>query len=235
VPPEGLIDVLSQLADVLHHEQTLGAALARIAAAATVSVPNCAAASIAISIEGRPATAAITARVALELDMVQYDSADGACIRAFDRNTTLRIDLVDQGDVFPHLSMAARTRGVRSVLSVPATWGDEMVGTLNLYSRTEPFDEKAETSAAVLAAEVAIAISRSPEFASARGVAEQAQRDVDDQMDIARATGLVMVNEDCTAQQAAGLLRNAAATDEKSVLEIAHRILREQRDQRVAP
>jgi len=232
VGPEGLIDVLTELAEVLHNERTLGAALARVAEAATVSVPSCAAASIAISVEGRPATAAITARIALELDMVQYDSADGPCLRSFDRNTTVRIDLVEQGDVFPHLSMAATTRGVRSVLSVPAAWGNEVVGTLNLYSRTEPFDETAETIAGVLAAEVAIAISRSPEFASARGVAEKAQRDVDDQLEIARATGLLMVNEDCTAEQAAGLLRGAAESDDESVLEIAHRILREQREQR---
>src|SRR4051812_30423546 len=165
---EQLIGTLQELAQVLQDERTLGAALARIAEAATVSVPGCDAASIAISIEGRPSTAAITARIALELDLVQYDSDDGPCLRSFRTMSTLRVDLVEQSDLFPHLAVAARRNGVRSVLSVPSTWGQEVVGTLNLYSRSGPFDETAATVGSVLAAQVAIAISRSPEFAAAR-------------------------------------------------------------------
>src|SRR3954467_13624735 len=137
---EQLIGTLQELAQVLQDERTLGAALARIAEAATVSVPGCDAASIAISIEGRPSTAAITARIALELDMVQYDADDGPCLRSFRTMSLLRVDLVEEGDRFPHLAMAAQQAGIRSVLSVPASWGNEIVGTMNLYSRTGPFD-----------------------------------------------------------------------------------------------
>src|SRR3954452_22850974 len=95
---EDLVNILQQLAEVLQTQRTLGAALAGIAEAATVSVPGCDAASIAISIEGRPSTAAITARVALELDLVQYDTDDGPCLRSFREMRTLRIDLVEEGD-----------------------------------------------------------------------------------------------------------------------------------------
>ena len=224
---DDLVNVLQELAEVLQTQRTLGAALAGIAEAATVSVPGCHTASIAISIAGRPATAAVTARVALELDLVQYDTDDGPCLRSFHSMSTTRLDLVNQGDAFPDFSEAARRKGFRGVLSVPATWGDEVVATLNLYSRSGPFDESAESIASVLAAQVAIAVSRSPEFAAARGVVEQAQRDADDHADINMATGLLMVNESCTAEQAEGLLCQAANRDERTILEIAQRIIQQ--------
>lgn len=220
-----LVDALHQLADVLQRHETLGAALASIAEAATTSVPRCDAATIAISIEGRPVTAAITARVALELDMVQYDTHDGPCLTAFRTMAALRLDIAEGGDAFPHFARAAQERGIQGVLSVPALWGDDVVGTMNFYSRVGPFDETAEAVATVLTAQVAIAISRSPEFAAARTVVEQGQRDLEDRAQVQMASGLLMVNEACTAEQAERLLRSAAIQDEKTVLEIAQRII----------
>src|SRR4051812_12865890 len=161
---DDLVDTLQQLAHVLQTQRTLGGALAGIAEAATVSVPGCDAATIAISIEGRPATATMTARVALELDMVQYDTHDGPCLTSFRTMKSVRLDLTERGDAFPHFAAAATRRGVRGVLSLPATWGPDLVATLNLYSSSGPFDDTAATVAAVLAAQVAIAVSRSPEF-----------------------------------------------------------------------
>jgi GAF domain-containing protein len=227
-----LEEALQSLAAVLQGQRTLGGALAGIVEAATVSVPGCDAATVAISISGRPATAATSARVALELDMVQYDTDDGPCLRSFYTMESIRISLAEQRDEFPHLAAGAARHGIRAVLSVPAVWDPEVVGTLNLYSRSSSFDDSAKSIAAVLAAQVAIAISRSPEFVAARSVAEAAQREADDQAQVDLATGLLMVNEACTAEQAAGLLRQAALDDERTVLEIAQRIIEQHRTTR---
>jgi GAF domain-containing protein len=222
---QDLIDALQQLAEVLQRQETLGAALATIAEAATASVPRGDAATVALSIEGRPITAAMTARFALELDLVQYDTHDGPCLTSLRTMSSLRLDVAEEDQAFPHFTREARLRGVRGVLSVPATWGDDVVATLNLYSRTGRFDETAASVAAVLSAQVAIAVSRSPEFVAARSVVEHGQRDLEDQAEVQVATGLLMVNEACTAEQAEGLLRSAAAQDEETVVEIARRII----------
>lgn len=224
---EHLISTLEQLAQVLQTQRTLGATLANIAEVATASVPRCDAASVALSINGRPATAAATARIALELDIVQYDLHDGPCLTSFRTMGSLRLDAVELDEQFPHFAVAARRNGIASVLSMPALWGDDLVATLNLYSRRGPFDETATAVAGVLASQVTIAVSRSPEFAAAREVVEQAQRDADDQAEIDLATGLLMVNQACSAEQALGLLRRAATEDDDTVLEIAHRIIDE--------
>jgi GAF domain-containing protein len=222
---DDLVTTLQQLSDVLQTQRTLGVALANIAEAATVSVPGCDAATIALSIGGRPATAAMTGVVALELDLVQYDTDDGPCLTSMRTASTLRLDLYEQSETFPHVASAAQRVGVRAVLSVPATWAGETIATLNLYSRTGPFDESAETVAAVLAAQVAIAVSRSPEFAAARAVVEEAQRNADDHSQISFATGLLISSQACTREQAEGLLRHAAAHDEQTILQIARRII----------
>lgn len=222
---DDVVSALEQLSAVLQSQRTLGAALAGIAEAAVISVPGCDAASVALSVEGRSATAAATARVALELDLVQYDSGEGPCLTAFRGIETLRLDVVEAGDAFPHFARAAQERGVLGVLSLPATWGSDVVATLNLYSRRGPFDESAVSIASVLAAQVAIAVSRSPEYAAARATVEQAQRDVDDRADVDVATGLLMANQGCSAEQAEGLLRQAADHETRPILEIAHRII----------
>ena len=74
------------------------------------------------------------------------------------------------------------------------------------------------------------AVSRSPEFAAAREVVEQAQRDADDTAEISLATGMLMANQTCTAEQAAGLLQQAADADGETILKIAQRIITEQRN-----
>lgn len=226
---DDLLSTLSRLADVLQTQSTLGGALANIAEVATASVPRCDAASVALSLDGRPTTAAATARVALELDLVQYDLHDGPCLTAFRTMESLRLGLVELDETAPHFAAAARAHGITGILSMPALWGDEIVATLNLYSRSGPFDETASTIAAVLATQVTIAVSRSPEFAAARNVVEQAQRDADDAADISLATGMLMANQTCTADQAAGLLRQAAIDDEQTMLEIAQRIIEQHR------
>jgi GAF domain-containing protein len=225
VSAEEVTEALERLAMVIQDRRTLGAALAGIAEAAVLSVPGCDAASIALSIEGRPATAAATARVALELDLVQYDSAEGPCLTTFHTIEAVRLDIVESGETFPHFSRAARDRGILGVLSVPSTWGSEVVATLNLYSRRGPFDGTAVSVARVLAAQAAIAVSRSPEYALARATVEQAQRDLDDRADIDVASGLLMATQGCTSEQAEGLLRQAADQEAQTILQIAHRIL----------
>ena len=103
------------------------------------------------------------------------------------------------------------------------------MATLNLYSRVGAFDETAESTATVLAGQIAIAVSRSPEFAAARSVVEEAQRNAEDRAQVNQATGLLMVNEECTVEQAESLLRHAATQDERSILEIAQRIIEQHR------
>jgi GAF domain-containing protein len=228
-----IVESLLALSDTLISERTLGLTLARIVDTATRSIPGCDAASVGLSLAGRPATATTSGRVALEVDLAQYDTDEGPCLEALRTSQTIRIHIVDAHESFPHFAPLAEQLGIRSILSVPARWGDVVVGTLNLYSRHDnSFDETATTMAQVLATQIAVAISRSPEYNAARNVIEVAQREADDQADIALATGLLMGNEDCTVEQAERLLQSAAVQNHNTILEIAQQIIRNARESR---
>jgi len=108
---ENLVPILTNLAEVLQTQRTLGGVLANIAEVATASVPRCDAGSVALSINGRPATAAATARVSLELDLVQYDLHDGPCLTTFRTMNSLRLDLVGMEEEVPHFAVAAKKQG----------------------------------------------------------------------------------------------------------------------------
>jgi GAF domain-containing protein len=222
-----LVESLLELADVLNVEQGLMRALAVIAHAATRSVPGADAASIAISIAGRPATATVSAPIALEIDLVQYDTGEGPCLESFKLGKTVRLDVFEPDQPFPHFAPMAQAAGIRAVLSVPAMHDDEVVGTLNVYSRGDGFDESSETVASILGAEIAMAIVRSPEYPAARVVADEAQQASDEHTAVGLAEGVLMGTYDVGVDQARRLIENAAETDATTLVEIAHRIIRQ--------
>ena len=65
--------------------------------------------------------------------------------------------------------------------------------------------------------------SRIRASAQARAVVEEAQRTTDDQSQIALATGMLIDSQDCTREQAEGLLRRAA--EQEAALRELHRDL----------
>ena len=198
---ESLVNILQQLAEVLQSQRTLGAALAGIAEAATVSVPGCDAASIATSISGRPSTAAITARIALELDIVQYDTrprslphlvrndAHGTgkpgrrrrCLSALHRGGTTERR---SGGPVDALEMGRRNSG-----DVEHVQPNGPLRRVRCLHRVDPCRAGGHC--------------RQP-VSRVRSVVEEAQRNSEDAADVNLATGLLMVSEACTAEQAEG-------------------------------
>lgn len=223
---EGFTKAMEHLRVVLRDAEALDAALSTIAETATESVPRCSAAILGLAVEGRPMTDPMAAHIALEVDLVGYDTLASPCLASLRATSELRLDIAQEEMVFPHFTRDPGPRGTDAALTVPARWGADVIGALRLYSRSGSFDESAASLAAALAAQVAVAISRSPAFVAARNVVEHGQRDLEDRADVSMATGLLMAREACTAEQASGLLRSAASADATDTSEIARRILR---------
>ena len=60
----------------------------------------------------------MTDRVALQMDLVQYDNNEGPCITAL-TGETIRIGFAPTDQRFPHFAVGAADRRVLSVLSTP--------------------------------------------------------------------------------------------------------------------
>ena len=222
---------LAELALAVFTSRTLSENLERLVGVACRLIPACASGSIAILVDGRPTTTAVTDHLAFELDLVQYDSGEGPCLTALGGHT-VRVAVLDQSERFPHFAIGAADRRVRSVLSTPIRYDDDILGTLNLYSRQpDEFDEQAQRVADVTAAEAGTAIVTSGIYEQARRRRDELQAVHDEEAQVSQAQGALMAMQRCSAEQAIGLLNHAADATGDDLVVVTRRILDEVRRQ----
>jgi GAF domain-containing protein len=220
-----LSGVLTSLAVALLNDNTLKADLERVTRVACRLVEHCSGASVSMLVEGEPSTVAVTDRVALELDVVQYEAGDGPCVAALG-GEVIRIGFLAADERFPHFAHGAADRRVQSVLSTPAIDHGQVVGSLNLYShQVDAFDDRARDTALVMAAEVAHAVVRSVVLGKARTTRDRMQEQHDESALVAQAQGVLMALQECSLAQAEDLLRNAADSNGERLRITAERIL----------
>jgi GAF domain-containing protein len=230
VHDERLSKALTSLAVALLNDTSLKGDLETLARVSCQLIEECSGASISMLVDGTPSTVAVTNRIALELDLVQYDAGDGPCITALG-GEVIRIGHLAADEQFPHFAHGAADRRVQSVLSTPAIDHGEVVGSLNLYSRQrDAFGEQARRVALVMAAEVAHAVVRSVTLSKARTTRDRLQEQHDEETLVARAQGVLIALHDCSTAQAADLIRAAADTNGERLAITAERILAAVRD-----
>jgi GAF domain-containing protein len=218
---------LAELALAVFTSRSLSENLGRLVGVACRLIPACASGSIALLVDGRPTTAAVTDHVAIELDVAQYDAGDGPCLTALG-GQTVRFAVLEQSERFPHFAVGAADRRIRSVLSTPIRHDADIIGTLNLYSRDpDGFDEQAQRVADVTAAEAGTAILTSQMYQQARQRRDELQTVHDEDAQISQAQGALMAIELCSAEQAIGLLSHAADATGDDLVHVARRILDE--------
>ena len=222
---ESLALVLTRLALAVLREKTLADDLHRVAELTTNLIPASSSASIALLVDGEPTTVAVTDHVALELDLVQYHDADGPCIAALEGGE-VRVAFLLEDERFPHFAIGAADQRVNSVLSVPIMHSEMVIGTLNVYSReVDAFSEVNRETAAIMTSLAASAIAKTELLTSVRSVREQLQAEVDEQKLVAQAEGVLVALQQCSAEQAGGLIRNAAERNVETLIETASRII----------
>lgn len=215
-------------------ESDLRRDLERVLMVAQASVPGCEAGSVTLIVEGQPRTEAIIDRVVVAIDVAQYENREGPCLLAAATSRPIVVDLIPLDERVPTFAERATPTRVQSSLSLPVVAGSETVGSLDLYSwHPSAFDATSQDLGAVLASQVGVAVAKSRLLPAGRDVAVTAQKLSDEKADIAVAEGMLIVLEDCTIEQAAQLLRNAAWSEVQTLAVIARRIIAEVNSQRV--
>jgi GAF domain-containing protein len=225
-----LSQLLTSLAVALLNDNSLKGDLERLCRVTCRLIERCSGASVSMVVEGEPATVAVSDRVALQLDLVQYEADDGPCIAALG-GEMIRIGYLAADERFPHFARGAADRRVQSVLSTPAIDHGQIVGSLNVYSRdADAFDDRAQDVALVMAAEVAHALVRSAVLSTARTTRDQLQEQHEEDTLVAQAQGVLIALQECSTAQAGDLLRNAAHHNGEQLRVTAERILATVRD-----
>jgi GAF domain-containing protein len=226
--PQESIEKLARVTKLLRTQRTLPAKLEAVVALAKRTVPNCDAAGISLVIEGEPTSCAVSDRLALEIDLVQYRTGQGPCLDAMTASNVVRIDVLERDSRYTRFAPGALARDINSVLSTPLCAGDRSVGALNLYSRAEnAFDARSQEFSQPLADYASEVISSSPLYAYSLEMVDGLLESLESQALIAQATGVIIATEQVTEEAAMDRLRDLALVSGESMRTVAERVLDE--------
>ena len=226
--PEESIERLARVTKLLRTQRTLPAKLETVVALAKATVPNCDAAGISLLIDGEPTTSAVTDRLAVEIDLVQYETGEGPCLAAIGEANVIRIDILESDSRFSRFAPGALDLDINSVLSLPLPAGDHVVGALNLYSRVpNAFGASTEQAARPLADHAAQVLATSPLYAHALDMVEGLVESLDSQAIIAQATGIIAASEQRTIEEALDRLRALALESGEPMRQVAEWVIEE--------
>jgi len=154
-----LARALADAAQAIGAAATLEGTLDAITNAATSSVPGFDHASISVvQDDGSLATVVATGDLVRELDNLQYELGQGPCYEALHGEMLVQTDDLAPERRWPEYSPRALGAGVRAQLAARLQSGDELLGSLNLYSTTGPLDPSAARHAELFAAHAALAL-----------------------------------------------------------------------------
>jgi hypothetical protein len=213
----GRVDALAR-GDVI-----LRAKLEVIAAMFVRLVEGCDSVSIGMVVDGRATTAAISDRLALEVDLMQYRVGEGPCLDAL-TGQVVRLDLVE-GSTYDRFAPGALDAGVLDIVSIPCLAGGRVVGTANLYSRTPHGLDGAESAVAPLVELLSDVLSSSALLDAAVELADQATATLEEQGLVNQAVGLVAHRRGCSMEAALAFIVEAAVGRGQSLRAAAEAIL----------
>lgn len=229
VLPEEFTERLARVMKLVRTQRTLPTQLEAAVALAKRTVPMCDAAGISLVIVGEPMTAAATDRVALEIDLVQYETGEGPCMEAMVEDHIVRVDLIGQEIRYSRFVPGALDTGINSVASFPLRSGARPVGAFNLYSyQANGFDETTERVMEHIVGYASDVLARSPLYAYSLDVVDGLLESLADQAVVAQATGLLMARNGWTTEEAFRLIRERALVHGASLRETAGSVLDEE-------
>jgi GAF domain-containing protein len=217
--PEALI----ALAGILVSEQNMEETLRQILELTCEALSGGDEGGITLLEADGPATAVATSDAALRVDRSQYDAATGGpSLEAYRRQQVLRIESTASDVRWPEFAAVAAANGLGSTLSVPLVVGGDGLGAMNIYCRRENgFTAADQRLAAVLGSCASLTLGNARICWRASRLAEQLRESLASRGVIDQATGVLMAQRRCSAEQAFHLLAATAQRNRLSLDEVA--------------
>jgi GAF domain-containing protein len=224
-------EAIEGLRDLFAAEEVLDVVAERVAKTALAAIPNADVISITVLSWPDARTAACTHEQALDLDRQQYASGRGPCLEAALQGTPLRAVVGEEHQRWPEFVEAAQRQGVRATLSVPllivgVDYEQQLVGSLNIYSRTatafDSFDAELMRLYSVAAGQ---AISNSSRWQSARETVTQLEAALHSRSDIDMAKGALIALHGCDPKGAFDKLADESQRRNIKLREVAREML----------
>lgn len=227
LPPE-TVEKLSRVTKLLKTQRTLPAQLEAVVGIVKRTIPSCDAAGIVLLVDGEPTSVAVTDRLTLEIDLVQYRTGEGPCLSAMNEGDVVRIDILERDSRFARFAPGVLDQGLQSVLSTPLTANGHKVGALNMYGkRANAFDGRTEEAVRPMAEYAGEAIGSSPLYAYSLDMIDGLVEDLESRAMIDQAIGVLMATQEQTGEDALGRLRELALHSGESMRTVAGWVIEE--------
>lgn len=228
---DATMTALAELNAILADEESLDAALSRIARNAVSAVPE--ADTVSITVMGStPRTVAHTDGSVLELDAAQYAEGAGPCLEAAQTRQPVRVVIGSAERRWPRFLAVARTEGVRATLSIPLIVGvvagddGELVGSVNVYSRSvSAFDLVDEKLLCLYTDAASRAVTDAHRWRYTQETVTQLEQALRSRSEIDQAKGALRVATACTAEEAFDLLVRRSQRDNVKLRDVAHQVI----------
>lgn len=235
--PQHSEESLIALAGIMVTEQSLDKTLRQVLEVTCAALPGGDEGGITLPEPEGPHTAIATSAVALEVDSSQYDAeVGGPCLEAYRRQQILRIDATASEQRWPEFAAAAAAHGLGSTLSVPLIVAGDGLGALNIYCRRpHGFTAADERLAASLGSCASLALANARTYWRAARLADRLQQALSTRGIIDQATGILMAQRGCPAEQALHLLAAAAQRHHLTLHEVAADLIQQASTRQPAP
>lgn len=215
-------DVLARLAGMVLADETLTSVLAKLAELTKQVIPAADEVSLTLVRLGRAETAAYTGEMAMQADERQYGLDAGPCLDAARGTELIYISDMQSEDRWPDYASEAARVGVRSSLSIPLPIQEDLLGALNIYSRSpQAFQDRDIAAGEAFAAYAAVAIANANTFVSTVETAEQLRTAMASRATIEQAKGLVMARGGISPEEAFAILVRASQRENRRLRDLA--------------
>jgi len=222
LPQVDLVRTFSALQSVMLSAQGVEgflAELTKVAAGVADPVASC---GVTIRRDGQPTTVASSDERAERIDQAQYDSGRGPCLETLDTGAVRDVPDLAGETRWPEYRERALELGVHSSLSIPLTSGERHLGGLNLYgSRPGNFAGVVRQHAEIFAVQAATALLLVLRSADQAEQSVQLEQALSSRTVIDQAIGILMAQQQCTAEEAFALLRAHSQNNNRKLRDVA--------------
>jgi GAF domain-containing protein len=221
-PASDLVQTFSALQSLLLTAQDIEGFLTEVAKLAAGVAHPAASCGITIRRHGQPLTVASSDARAEQVDQAQYGAGAGPCLDSLETGAIIDVPDLTADTRWTDFRHQALAHGIRSSVSIPLSIDGSTVGALNLYGpQPHAFDQATRQHAEAFATQAATALTlalRNGDQAKDTAQLEQAlaSRTVIDQ-----ALGILMAQQQCTAEDAFALLRAHSQNNNRKLHDVA--------------
>jgi GAF domain-containing protein len=218
---------LATLAELSLSAQSMRDTLTKIATIASAAIPGADGAGLTLLESARDDTVVASAPFVAAIDEVQYRLREGPCLLAVAGGAIQISGSLGGEPRWPHFGPQAGRLGVHSVLSLPLSLKQRVIGSLNVYGHARnAFDTRAVRNGALFAAPAAVTAANALLLEESRRLTERLEEALAGRAMIDRAIGIGMSRTGSGPDEALEHLRKLSRSSGTKLVVVAQQIVR---------